>query len=454
MAGLAVLFVWRATSTPSPKEARRPAWRFSSVPSTPPSTSPWWAPPKTMVRWVAASRPGAKTRVLSPVRSKFDVRAIAEHVRAVRELRPDILHVNLDNPWTSQYGMLAGAVTRTPDGGRAARPLRQPWRTTPAVARPTRRPSGQGLRLCVTRLGAPRRADAAHEAGIDARHPQRHAGARAACPRRRRRAPRARSASGRSGGLSPEKGLDVLIEAMASSPGAISSWWATAPSGPRSRRWSTSSGSSTGSEFAGWIDPPWTATWAFDVLAMPSFTEGFPLVIVEAMLAAIPVVASRVGGIPEIVVEGADRPARGAARRHRPRPRAAAHRRRIPSSASQMAARCRAVALEQFTDPAMAASFEALYRELARAGRRAGQPEDVLVESVEHRRVNVDVELPGEESARVDELSRDRPSRTRRGARRTELKRMWWSSSWRTWRRGSLHTIVAVADSSGITVRE
>lgn len=37
---------------------------------------------------------------------------------------------------------------------------------------------------------------------------------------------------------------------------------------------------------------------------MPSLSEGMPNVALEAMIFAKPVVASRVGGVPEVVVEG------------------------------------------------------------------------------------------------------------------------------------------------------
>lgn len=43
---------------------------------------------------------------------------------------------------------------------------------------------------------------------------------------------------------------------------------------------------------------------AMDVLAIPSSREGLPIVLLEAMAARLPVIATRVGGIPEVVIDG------------------------------------------------------------------------------------------------------------------------------------------------------
>ena len=315
----------------------------------------------SMVRWVAAARPGARAKVVSPVRSKLDVRAIREHVRSVRELSPDILHVNLDNPWTSQYGLLAGLLTRTPMVSVLHLPTppwnrRQQWLVRP-VARRVK------AYVCVSHDSARFAESMLHMKPGSARVIHNGMPVPRTLPPSAPPNPKGTLRIGAVGRLAPQKGLDVLIEAMRSLPGCRLVLLGDGPD--RAKLEALVGRRSLGDrvEFAGWVDAPWTEAWAFDVLAMPSVNEGFPLVIVEAMLAGIPVVASTVGGIPEIVVPGST------GMLVAPQdPEALADALRTiagdPQLRQDMGARCRTVALEQFTASAMAARFEALYREV------------------------------------------------------------------------------------------
>jgi len=109
------------------------------------------------------------------------------------------------------------------------------------------------------------------------------------------------------GRLSPEKCVEDLLEAVALVPEARLTVVGDGPSreGLEAR--------SRARDLAGRVAFPGYVPWgpllferlrAASVLVLPSATEGLPLVVVEAMSQAVPVLATRVGGIPELVEDG------------------------------------------------------------------------------------------------------------------------------------------------------
>lgn len=112
------------------------------------------------------------------------------------------------------------------------------------------------------------------------------------------------------GRLVPEKGIQFLLEAVACISYEI-----------RFELWIVGSGSfksylmikanklgiMSNIRWFGWI--PWGEKLfklmrKADLLILPSLTEGLGLVLIEAMSQSLPVIATRVGGIPEIVKDG------------------------------------------------------------------------------------------------------------------------------------------------------
>ncbi len=57
-------------------------------------------------------------------------------------------------------------------------------------------------------------------------------------------------------------------------------------------------------EFRGEVRPVWSALREFQVYALTSISEGVPLSVLEAMTMGLPVVATAVGGLPEILDDG------------------------------------------------------------------------------------------------------------------------------------------------------
>lgn len=57
-------------------------------------------------------------------------------------------------------------------------------------------------------------------------------------------------------------------------------------------------------KFLGWVENIQSVMACWDVFVLPSLEEGFPLAALDAMAAGLPVIASSVGGVPELIVDG------------------------------------------------------------------------------------------------------------------------------------------------------
>jgi glycosyltransferase involved in cell wall biosynthesis/protein-tyrosine-phosphatase len=114
---------------------------------------------------------------------------------------------------------------------------------------------------------------------------------------------------GTVGRLSPVKGQDVFLRAakmiLHHEPGAR---FVIAGDGPLERDLKTLAtrlGIDSACRFLGARDDVPDVMAALDVFVLPSLDEGMPMALLEAMALGTPVVASGVGGIPELIHDGA-----------------------------------------------------------------------------------------------------------------------------------------------------
>jgi glycosyltransferase involved in cell wall biosynthesis len=277
-----------------------------------------------IVERIAALRPGTGWRLVPRPKNDHDWRSLTAHRTAIRDLAPDIVHTNLASPWSCQYCIAAATLVRRPRivavYQLAVPPISKRQRLMKRLtARHVDRHVGVGDRTSrevEALVGLPNGSVRTIHNGVP---DEQHGG----LPR-----PRPGPLIGAIGRLERQKGgvADRVV-------------------------------------WAGWSDHPRRYLSTFDVFALPSRFEGFPLAVLEAMLARSAVVAADVGSIPEVVRDGETGflvpPENPPALAHAIRGLLAdaGLRRRLGEQGRQLV-------LKRFTAAHMASAFESLYAEL------------------------------------------------------------------------------------------
>jgi glycosyltransferase involved in cell wall biosynthesis len=244
------------------------------------------------------------------VKGGSDLGGLANFRRALRRFSPDVVHFHLSAPAESTAALL---VARTV-GARAVVvtqhapgwwPRRGPLRSlsfrlsgllagrSAAVCHSDRR------RLC-EEMGLP-------EGRVVVIPPVPAAPAEPLPPGSLRRllgVPEGVPLVGTHGAVDLSKGSDLLVAAAARSRHREARW-VLLGDGPLLGELRSEAGENGRVLFAGWREDAARLLGDLDVYVLPSRSEGLPLALLEALQARRPVVAARVGGVPELLGGGA-----------------------------------------------------------------------------------------------------------------------------------------------------
>lgn len=255
---------------------------------------------QSIVEWVAAARPSAGIRVVPRPRSGHDRRSLTAHLRALRRIDPHIVHANLSSPWSCQYAIAASGLLRRP------RVVAVYQLVVPATSRRQRLTKRLTKRAVDRHVGVGERTSRDVEALLGLEHgsvttihngvPDREPG-----PQRQSLPGTIIGAIGR---LEPQKGFDTLIRALAEIEGATLMVVGEGSERRALEHLARDLHVADRIVWMGWSDDPRSYLASFDVFALPSRFEGFPLVVLEALLARSAVVASDVGSVAEAVRDG------------------------------------------------------------------------------------------------------------------------------------------------------
>jgi len=251
-----------------------------------------------------AQRRGFETYAI-PMRSDLDLLAVPRLRRAIGDANADLVHLH-----TGRANWLGGMAARL-----AGRPAISTRRMDRRVKRNWRTRWIYGSLVRHTAAISPAVERRLHDAGVPTDRTRliwSSVDPDALEARRSRESVRAEFGVGpnevlllAAGALVPRKGLDVLLEALPRLSANVRLW--IAGGGPE-REALEARAAATESEgrvsFLGRRDDLPDLLGACDLFVMPSRAEGLGIAALEAMTAGRAVVASRVGGLGELVVDG------------------------------------------------------------------------------------------------------------------------------------------------------
>ncbi|WP_347404998.1 glycosyltransferase [Nodosilinea sp. LEGE 06152] len=254
---------------------------------------------ESVVDAIATQRPSAAKIVLP----SSGLPSLAAHIATLHRLRPDIVHLNLCTPWAGAIGL---AAALTVPGARVVRVDQLPLRTTDALT--LWRTRSLSLRVdahvAVGDASARRMEDfyalGRHSVLSVPNGVPDTAFEPARLPARKDH----RLIVGTAGRLDAVKGHDILLRAIAQVDDVYLVIWGDGAERSALEQLVQDLGIGDRVSLPGWVDSPRAHLPNVDIFVLPSRSEGFPLAIVEAMLASRPVVATRVGSVAEAVIDG------------------------------------------------------------------------------------------------------------------------------------------------------
>jgi glycosyltransferase involved in cell wall biosynthesis len=318
---------------------------------------------KHVVDTIAARRSHTKSIVLPGT----GIQSLIAHVATFHRLKPDLIHFNLCTPWAGAIGLVAAlSLPRA----RVVRVDQLPLRTTDAIELwRTRMLSLRVDAHVAVGEASARRMEDFYALG---RHTV------LSVPNGVPDSPStqfktAKQIDGRLlvgsvGRLDAMKAHDVLLRAIAQVDDVRVEILGEGEQRAALEQLAVELGIDDRVSLPGWMEQPRDRLFNYDLFVLPSRSEGFPLAIVEAMLAACPVIATRVGSIAEAVLHGET----GLLIEKNDVDGLTAALRTLgddPALRDRMGQRGRTVAMANFTAPHMAKRYEEIWQKVLSMSR-------------------------------------------------------------------------------------